>query len=201
MRYQKLPPQLRAKLRICYDLYYPEKRAFDEASILGEISQPLQQEVALHKFTKLLDTLGIRDRHNFGCAGQLCLKLTRRVYLDGDYLTQEGRETDGMYFIAVGKVEVLRLKRDESGRLVLHAGVFQEVLLATLGENALVGEMSLLEQHGLAMASVRVSVYCEAYQLSKPSFNTLTERFPELKGYIQDVAESRGWKKNKGKVT
>lgn len=64
-------------------------------------------------------------------------------------------------------------------------------VLTTLVKRAFFGEMALISQHGVAVASVRASGYAETYHLSSNHYAKVLERFPHFKQYVEAVAKLR----------
>ena len=182
MIHSQLPRELRAKLRTYYQLYFPQRRAFDEDAILGQVSRPLRQEVCLHKCRSVLAALQLLDdtghKGDKGLPGAISQELQRSVFVTGDYIIREGEETPGLFFVSAGLVELFN-DADPSR------------ILTTLGAGSMFGEMALLSQTGRAVASVRVRTFCEGYHLSKPSFNRLVQVYPSFKEYLESVARLR----------
>ena len=180
MVHSQLPRELRAKLRTYYHLVFPSKRSFDEDSILTEVSRPLRQEVCMHKCRSVLAALQLLDdgKSEKGLPGAISQRLERVVFVTGDYIIREGEETEGLFFVSSGLVE-----------LFTSAG--GEQILTTLGAGSMFGEMALLSQTGRAVASVRVKTFCEGYHLSKASFNTVIHTYPSFKDYLESIARLR----------
>jgi cAMP-dependent protein kinase regulator len=86
----------------------------------------------------------------------------------GEAILREGERGGGLYIIVLGSVEVT--KRTDGGRAVL---------LATLGEGAYFGEMSLLSS-GLALATVTAAGPTELAELPRDDFHAAVSRVPAL---------------------
>ena len=55
-----------------------------------------------------------------------------------------------------------------------------------------IGELSLLQQHTRATASVCAKVFCEAFLLSRHAYNELSSSYPELKEHVRSIARRKG---------
>jgi len=177
MRHSQLPRPLRAKLMDYFELRYPSKRSFDEVGILQSISHPLREEIALHMCQVVLSALQVVDSAaSPGLEGAISTNLERVVYVANDYIIRLGEETEGMYFIERGLVEVI----GESGTLI-----------KTLTSNGFFGEMALLDPTGRAVASVRVATYCEGYRLSIAAYERLVHSHPAFKEYLESARKLR----------
>ena len=196
----RLPPPMRIRMRTYFEILYPGNLAFNEKDILGELSLPLRQEVCEFKTRAVLKQLGIANSWSAGLAGAVAMQLTRHVHLRGEVLIHEGRKTSGLLFVTHGDLAVERFQRDQDDKLVLaDDGKPTAEHLAVLKEGGIVGEMSLLDQHKLASATVTVrSMHCQVHKLDKATYNSLAQIYPELKRYLLRLAETRT-KQNKAR--
>jgi len=176
MRHAQLPRALRTKISLYFELRFPSKRSFDEDGIMAEVSHPLREEIALHKCKQVLSALQVVDSSVKGLEGAISQRLERVVFVAGDYIIRAGEETEGMYFVSGGHVEVIA----EDGTII-----------KTLTSNAFFGEMALLDPEGRAAADVRVKTFCEGYKLSKSAFEKITHSYPTFKEYLESAKKLR----------
>jgi len=176
MRHAQLPRSTRSKLRAYYDLCFPNRRCFNERSILSELSHPLQEEVTLHLCSQVLATLQVVQGAEPGLAGAVTRALVRVAFVANDIIVRAGETAEAMYFISRGEVEVLKENAE---------------VLTTLGPSSFFGEMALLSDMGKALATIRVLVFCEGYELSRPAYENLVRNFPSFKRYLEAVARLR----------
>lgn len=114
-----------------------------------------------------------------------------------DYIINEGRRSDGLFYITDGAVEVLRYQRGPSGQIKLDADRLQlKEWIATLCKGDIFGETSLLEPKLAfrATASVRALHVCETLCLSKQSYLEICQESPQLRFAVEDVAREKGWR-------
>ncbi|KAB2886017.1 MAG: cyclic nucleotide-binding domain-containing protein, partial [Kofleriaceae bacterium] len=97
----------------------------------------------------------------------------------GQAIVRQGDRAGGLYLIVLGAVEVVR-----------KVGERRAVVLATLGEGAYFGEMSLLSGE-MASASVIAAGPCELAVLPPRDFYDLVAQNPGLWTTMRTVAESR----------
>ena len=133
MKNAALPRELRMKMRQYYALCYPNRRAFDEDRILSEISQPLTEDISLHKCAAVLRTLHVLSNKEaeVGLDRAISLALKRVAFVRGDCIIREGEPAVAMYFVLHGEVEVWRSTQLEGP-------------ITTLGKGSFFGEMALL---------------------------------------------------------
>jgi CRP-like cAMP-binding protein len=89
-------------------------------------------------------------------------------------IIKEGDETEGLFVVLVGRLEVLQ----------------GDVRLGVLGPGDVFGEMSLLEAGG-AMATVRTRGRAWVLLLPKDDFHAVAERHPELREQLAALATDR----------
>lgn len=97
----------------------------------------------------------------------------------GQALVRQGERAGGLFLIVLGAVEVVCRTDDR-----------RAVVLATLGEGAYVGEISLLTGD-LATASVVACGPVELAALPAPAFYRLVSEYPELWVAMRDEADAR----------
>ncbi len=97
----------------------------------------------------------------------------------GQAIVQQGERAGGLYLIVLGAVDVVRRVGDRNA-----------VVLATLGEGAYFGEMSLLSGE-MASASVVAAGPCELAVLPPRDFYDLVAHNPELWTSMRTVATAR----------
>ncbi|HUQ07656.1 MAG TPA: cyclic nucleotide-binding domain-containing protein [Kofleriaceae bacterium] len=97
----------------------------------------------------------------------------------GQAIVRQGDRAGGLYLIVLGAVEVVR-----------KVGERRAVVLATLGEGAYFGEMSLLSGE-MASASVVAAGPCELAVLPPRDFYDLVAQNPNLWTTMRTVAEAR----------
>ena len=116
----------------CHRYRYPGGRFFDEEALLRDLSTPLRDEVCIFRVRAHLRELQIDPSDTL--AASLAHKLSRQLFLRDDCLIRASQPSIGMFFLAMGRVEILK-------------GV-DEVPEPFVGSR-IVGEMALLQQQGL----------------------------------------------------
>jgi len=101
------------------------------------------------------DELSNRDWVKIINASTLC------YYKQGDYLIEEGTYNQNLYRIRAGEVTILKNIKGSA------------VALGTCKTGELLGEMSFLDQYGLASASVVANGYVDAYVITMEEFYAL----------------------------
>nr|O70507.2 RecName: Full=Potassium/sodium hyperpolarization-activated cyclic nucleotide-gated channel 4; AltName: Full=Brain cyclic nucleotide-gated channel 3; Short=BCNG-3 [Mus musculus] len=163
MSFHKLPPDTRQRIHDYYEHRYQGKM-FDEESILGELSEPLREEIINFNCRKLVASMPLFANADPNFVTSMLTKLRFEVFQPGDYIIREGTIGKKMYFIQHGVVSVLTKGNKET----------------RLADGSYFGEICLLTR-GRRTASVRADTYCRLYSLSVDNFNEVLEEYPMMR--------------------
>ncbi|XP_061451448.1 potassium/sodium hyperpolarization-activated cyclic nucleotide-gated channel 4 [Rhineura floridana] len=173
MSFHKLPAEMRQRIHDYYEHRYQGKM-FDEESILGELSEPLREEIINFNCRKLVASMPLFANADPNFVTSMLTKLRFEVFQPGDYIIREGTIGKKMYFIQHGVVSVLTKGNKET----------------KLADGSYFGEICLLT-HGRRTASVRADTYCRLYSLSVDNFNEVLEEYPMMRRAFETVALDR----------
>ncbi|XP_026510845.1 potassium/sodium hyperpolarization-activated cyclic nucleotide-gated channel 2 [Terrapene carolina triunguis] len=173
MSFHKLPADFRQKLHDYYEHRYQGKM-FDEDSILGELNEPLREEIVNFNCRKLVASMPLFANADPNFVTAMLTKLKFEVFQPGDYIIREGTIGKKMYFIQHGVVSVLTKGNKEM----------------KLSDGSYFGEICLLTR-GRRTASVRADTYCRLYSLSVDNFNEVLEEHPMMRRAFETVAIDR----------
>ncbi|XP_054315035.1 potassium/sodium hyperpolarization-activated cyclic nucleotide-gated channel 3 isoform X2 [Pongo pygmaeus] len=173
MSFHKLPADTRQRIHEYYEHRYQGKM-FDEESILGELSEPLREEIINFTCRGLVAHMPLFAHADPSFVTAVLTKLRFEVFQPGDLVVREGSVGRKMYFIQHGLLSVLaRGARDTH-----------------LTDGSYFGEICLLTR-GRRTASVRADTYCRLYSLSVDHFNAVLEEFPMMRRAFETVAMDR----------
>ncbi|CAO2598821.1 Potassium/sodium hyperpolarization-activated cyclic nucleotide-gated channel 3 [Lemmus lemmus] len=173
MSFHKLPADMRQRIHEYYEHRYQGKM-FDEESILGELSEPLREEIINFTCRGLVAHMPLFAHADPSFVTAVLTKLRFEVFQPGDLVVREGSVGRKMYFIQHGLLRVLaRGARD-----------------TRLTDGSYFGEICLLTR-GRRTASVRADTYCRLYSLSVDHFNAVLEEFPMMRRAFETVAMDR----------
>uniref|UniRef100_G3TU82 Hyperpolarization activated cyclic nucleotide gated potassium channel 3 n=1 Tax=Loxodonta africana TaxID=9785 RepID=G3TU82_LOXAF len=173
MSFHKLPADTRQRIHEYYEHRYQGKM-FDEESILGELSEPLREEIINFTCRGLVAHMPLFAHADPSFVTAVLTKLRFEVFQPGDLVVREGSVGRKMYFIQHGLLSVLaRGARD-----------------TRLTDGSYFGEICLLTR-GRRTASVRADTYCRLYSLSVDHFNAVLEEFPMMRRAFETVAVDR----------
>ncbi|XP_043349803.1 potassium/sodium hyperpolarization-activated cyclic nucleotide-gated channel 4 isoform X2 [Dermochelys coriacea] len=173
MSFHKLPADMRQRIHDYYEHRYQGKM-FDEDSILGELSEPLREEIINFNCRKLVASMPLFANADPNFVTSMLTKLRFEVFQPGDYIIREGTIGKKMYFIQHGVVSVLTKGNKET----------------KLADGSYFGEICLLTR-GRRTASVRADTYCRLYSLSVDNFNEVLEEYPMMRRAFETVALDR----------
>ncbi|XP_058484625.1 potassium/sodium hyperpolarization-activated cyclic nucleotide-gated channel 4 isoform X1 [Solea solea] len=173
MSFHKLPADMRQRIHDYYEHRYQGKM-FDEESILGELNEPLREEIVNFNCRKLVASMPLFANADPNFVTSMLTKLRFEVFQPGDYIIREGTIGKKMYFIQHGVVSVLTKGKQET----------------KLSDGSYFGEICLLTR-GRRTASVRAETYCRLYSLSVDNFNEVLEEYPMMRRAFETVALDR----------
>ncbi|XP_061820478.2 potassium/sodium hyperpolarization-activated cyclic nucleotide-gated channel 4 [Nerophis lumbriciformis] len=173
MSFHKLPADMRQRIHDYYEHRYQGKM-FDEESILGELNEPLREEIINFNCRKLVASMPLFANADPNFVTSMLTKLKFEVFQPGDYIIREGTIGKKMYFIQHGVVSVLTKGSKET----------------KLSDGSYFGEICLLTR-GRRTASVRAETYCRLYSLSVDNFNEVLEEYPMMRRAFETVALDR----------
>ncbi|XP_062847720.1 potassium/sodium hyperpolarization-activated cyclic nucleotide-gated channel 3-like [Trichomycterus rosablanca] len=173
MSFHKLPADVRQKIHEYYEHRYQGKM-FDEENILGELSDPLKEEIVSFNCRSLVANMPLFANADPNFVTAVLTKLRFEVFQPSDFIIREGTVGRKMYFIQHGRVSVLTRGNKET----------------KLSDGSYFGEICLLTR-GRRTASVRADTYCRLYSLSVDSFNEVLEEHPMMRRAFETVAADR----------
>ncbi|KAG8544582.1 hypothetical protein GDO81_022229 [Engystomops pustulosus] len=173
MSFHKLPPDTRQRIHEYYEHRYQGKM-FDEENILGELSEPLKEEIVNFNCRNLVANMPLFANADPNFVTAMLTKLRFEVFQPADYIIREGTVGKKMYFIQHGVVSILTRGSKET----------------KLSDGSYFGEICLLTR-GRRTASVRADTYCRLYSLSVDNFNEVLEEYPMMRRAFETVAMDR----------
>ncbi|XP_035019743.2 potassium/sodium hyperpolarization-activated cyclic nucleotide-gated channel 2 [Hippoglossus stenolepis] len=173
MSFHKLPADVRQKIHEYYEHRFQGKM-FDEENILGELSEPLKEEIVSFNCRSLVANMPLFANADPNFVTAVLTKLRFEVFQPSDFIIREGTVGRKMYFIQHGRVSVLTRGNNET----------------KLSDGSYFGEICLLT-HGRRTASVRADTYCRLYSLSVDNFNEVLEEHPMMRRAFETVAVDR----------
>ena len=198
MHQLRLPPELRARMRMYFRHRFANKRVFDESSILGEMSASLRRDITLFTCQDILNKVPLFQGAEPAFISAIAGVLRPALFSPGDVVIQQGDPGHRMYFIKSGGVDILVLDAQEamtraaarSNLTLAKEDLASAKFICALGGGGYFGEVSLL-QGKRASATVRATGWSQLYQLDKPDFELVMNDFPEVREAMAVVANLR----------
>ncbi|XP_029789318.1 potassium/sodium hyperpolarization-activated cyclic nucleotide-gated channel 3 [Suricata suricatta] len=150
------------------------RRQYQEKGILGELSEPLREEIINFTCRGLVAHMPLFAHADPSFVTAVLTKLHFEVFQPGDLVVREGSVGRKMYFVQHGLLSVLA--RGAHDTRLTDGSYFGEICLLTRGRRT---------------ASVRADTYCRLYSLSVDHFNAVLEEFPMMRRAFETVAVDR----------
>lgn len=120
MRYKELPYTIQRRLLDYYK--YCNKKSFDrDRYIIGNVSPCLREELLLHNYSRLVDSVDYFKYMPQAVVAQLIGLVRTEVYLTNDTIVKTGTTGDALFFIASGTVAIYTNTGNEVGADVIYA--------------------------------------------------------------------------------
>ncbi|KAG7237672.1 hypothetical protein INR49_032118, partial [Caranx melampygus] len=110
MSFHKLPADVRQKIHEYYEHRFQGKM-FDEENILGELSEPLKEEIVSFNCRSLVANMPLFANADPNFVTAVLTKLRFEVFQPADFIIREGTVGRKMYFIQHGRVKICLLTR------------------------------------------------------------------------------------------
>ena len=164
MRSLKLPGEVQTRVNHFYDYLWNRNQCLPIDTFIDELSGTLQAEIRLFQHRELIQNVNffkaIKDP---ACIVKLCMAMSSRFFLPGDFIVKENEYGNEMFMIASGSCEVL-----VKGKPV-----------RTFVENDFFGEIALMNSDKVRRtATIRATAYSEVVSLTKPEFRRLMSEYP-----------------------
>ncbi|VDL88617.1 unnamed protein product [Schistocephalus solidus] len=174
MAYRKLPRALRQRIADYYEHRY-QRKMFDEAQILAELSECLREQIINYNCRELVAAVPFFTYADPDFVSEVVTNLKFEVFQPGDLIIKEGTIGTKMYFIQEGMVDIIT----KDGEVA-----------TTLSDGSYFGEICLLT-NAKRVASVRAVMYSNLYSLDRDSFVAVLNSYPLMRRTMESVAAER----------
>jgi len=190
MRSKQLTPMLREQVREYYTIAFQDRKLFDEASIMKELSPALRMRILEENRKDLFNRvpfLRSDDKERKDFSAMLSTRLSPLCCLEKEIIFEEGTTGHEMFFIYSGLVELLSTFAP-SDTPVVEAGVGG--LLTVIGPGSFFGEVAcFLTQRRTAGA--RAKTVAILYVITSEDLADCLEDFPNTEAHLRRVAGTR----------
>lgn len=175
-----LPDDLQRRVRLWLNHTWAQKKTLDENSILATLPRKMKTDIAISVHYNTLAKVQFFQDCERSMLRDLVLKLQSVLFLPGDYICRKGEIGVEMYIVNKGVIHVI-------------GGENNNVVLATLTEGSVFGEVSLLGLPGFnrRTADVLSVGFSNLFVLSKDDLNDVLHDYPDVEAMLRRKAKSQ----------
>ncbi|XP_022344141.2 uncharacterized protein LOC111137130 isoform X4 [Crassostrea virginica] len=175
-----LPKETQEKVRTWFIYNWQQQKILDERVLMDTLPKNLRTDLAIHVHFNTLSKVKLFQDCDKTLLFDLVLKLKPILYLPGDYVCRKGEVGKEMYIVSQGQVDVV-------------GGPENSIVLATLKEGSVFGEISLLALSGGEGNRRTADVVCKGFTnlfiLSKGDFEAAMSEYPEAHRHMKKRAK------------
>ncbi|XP_069187305.1 uncharacterized protein [Procambarus clarkii] len=173
-----LPASLQERVRLWFTYTWQNQKTLNEMKCLESLPKKMRTDIAINVHIQILSKVQLFQDCDKALLRDLVLKLQPVLYLPGDYVCKKGEVGKEMYIVQAGQVLVM-------------GGEQGDVVLATLGEGSVFGEISLLALAGgnRRTADVRSRGFSSLFVLSKADLQATIKDYPEAQEILKKKAK------------
>ncbi|KAK3577856.1 hypothetical protein CHS0354_010416 [Potamilus streckersoni] len=180
MKNMRLPQDTQERVRMWFIYQWQQQKVLDERALMNALPRKLRTDLAIHVHFNTLSKVKLFQDCDKTLLYDLVLKLKPILYLPRDIVCKKGEIGKEMYIVSQGQVDVV-------------GGPNNDIVLATLKEGSVFGEISLLslntEGGNRRTADVRCKGFTNLFILSKLDFEAAMRDYPEAHSMLKKRAK------------
>ena len=178
----KVPSMVQERVKLWLQYTWEHQKIFDENKVLSFLPPKMRTDLALKVHYATLSKVKLFQDCDTGLLKELVTKLRPMIFLPGDYICRKddiGRE---MYIVQSGYVMVM------TPNVASNNG--NRIIMATLGEGSVFGEIALLGISGMSRrtADVVSKGFSNLFILRKDDLEEALQHFPDAKRILNAKA-------------
>ena len=179
----RVPGMVQERVKLWLQYTWEHQKIFDENKVLSFLPPKMRTDLALKVHYATLSKVKLFQDCDTGLLKELVLKLRPMIFLPGDYICRKGDIGKEMYIVQSGYVTVLSPSKpppSSSARMIM----------ATLGEGSVFGEIALLGISGMSRrtADVVSKGFSNLFTLRKEDLEEALKHYPDAKRILNAKA-------------
>ena len=170
------------RVKLWMEYTWEHQKIFNENEVLSFLPPKMRTDLALKVHYATLSKVKLFQDCDTGLLKELVTKLRPMIFLPGDYICRKGDIGREMYIVKSGYVMVMTPNS--------HKNCNNRIIMATLGEGSVFGEIALLGISGMSRrtADVVSKGFSNLFILRKDDLEEALKHFPDAKRILNAKA-------------
>ena len=179
----RVPSMVQERVKLWLQYTWEHQKIFDENKVLSFLPPKMRTDLALKVHYATLSKVKLFQDCDTGLLKELVLKLRPMIFLPGDYICRKGDIGKEMYIVQSGFVTVLTPSKPPTSSSA-------KMIMATLGEGSVFGEIALLGISGMSRrtADVVSKGFSNLFTLRKEDLEEALKHYPDAKRILNAKA-------------
>ena len=183
----RVPGMVQERVKLWLQYTWEHQKIFDENKVLSFLPPKMRTDLALKVHFATLSKVKLFQDCDTGLLKELVLKLRPMIFLPGDYICRKDDIGKEMYIVQSGYVTVLTPSQPATSS---SSSSSARMIMATLGEGSVFGEIALLGISGMSRrtADVVSKGFSNLFTLRKEDLEEALKHFPDAKRILNAKA-------------
>ena len=176
----RVPSMVQDRVKLWLQYTWEHQKIFDENKVLSFLPPKMRTDLALKVHYATLSKVKLFQDCDTGLLKELVVKLRPMIFLPGDYICRKDDIGKEMYIVQSGYVTVMTPTKTSSAKIIM----------ATLGEGSVFGEIALLGIAGMnrRTADVISKGFSNLFTLRKEDLEEALKHYPDAKRILNAKA-------------